>query len=367
MKKRMKFAAILAAALTLGTCCPSAYAEPELHYFGVMDDGVFHTLQVLDDRGLLQNWALSRLDGVNENTPYYICTYHVDHVFDPADPERYIWGDMTYVVAPRENALQLTLRENVNPGEAKQQLEEIIRRYFPLAALGSSGSKTISIIVKDETLRSPEYTDSFMHEVVQTGLISGFYTWGETAQYHWIEHGFLTLYRMIDSRGNVLNYDWPAIEAWLKEYHPECEVVSIMDSESDLAKTMAINYYSFKNAPDVPYAVAIIPPEDIAFLDHFALAMELMEKFDLPFFAHPTPYENEYQPLTGRNALAIPGDLNIDCTVDVSDAVLAAKFASGDSSAALIDLGKQNGDLNGDENVTLEDVTAILRMIAKLT
>ena len=146
MKKQLKHIAVLAAALTLGTCCPSAYAEPELHYFGVMDDGVFHTLQVLDDRGLLQNWALSRLDGVNENTPYYICTYHVDHVFGPADPERYIWGDMTYVVAPRENALQLTLRENVNPGEAKQQLEEIIRRYFLLPRLAAVDAKRLALL-----------------------------------------------------------------------------------------------------------------------------------------------------------------------------------------------------------------------------
>ena len=70
--------------------------------------------------------------------------------------------------------------------------------------------------------------------------------------------------------------------------------------------------------------------------------------------------------MIGQNALASPGDLNIDCTVDISDAVLAAKFVSGDSSAAVTDLGKQNADLNSDGDINLDDVTVILKMIAKL-
>ena len=61
-----------------------------------------------------------------------------------------------------------------------------------------------------------------------------------------------------------------------------------------------------------------------------------------------------------------PGDVNLDNTIDVSDAVLLARFCTEDSKAVITDQGKQNADVNGSGKIDLDDVTAILRKIAKL-
>ena len=74
----------------------------------------------------------------------------------------------------------------------------------------------------------------------------------------------------------------------------------------------------------------------------------------------------ENETLTGHNALAIAGDINIDCSIDVADAVLLARFCTEDSTAVITDQGKQNADVNKDGNIELADVTAILRKIARL-
>lgn len=70
--------------------------------------------------------------------------------------------------------------------------------------------------------------------------------------------------------------------------------------------------------------------------------------------------------MIGQNALAVAGDVTLDCAVDVSDAVLTARFCAEDREAVITDQGKQNADVNHDGNIDLTDVTAILRKIAKL-
>ena len=60
------------------------------------------------------------------------------------------------------------------------------------------------------------------------------------------------------------------------------------------------------------------------------------------------------------------GDVNLDSAIDVSDAVLLARFCAEDSEAVITAQGKQNADLDYDGSITGEDVIAILRKIAKL-
>lgn len=62
----------------------------------------------------------------------------------------------------------------------------------------------------------------------------------------------------------------------------------------------------------------------------------------------------------------IKGDVNGDFVVDVSDAVLLARFCAEDIEADVNAQGKQNADANKDGNITGDDVIAILRKIAKL-
>ena len=61
------------------------------------------------------------------------------------------------------------------------------------------------------------------------------------------------------------------------------------------------------------------------------------------------------------------GDVNMDGTVDVCDAVLLSRFCAEDSEAVITDEGKALADVNGDGNIDLNDTTAILQKIAKLS
>lgn len=60
-----------------------------------------------------------------------------------------------------------------------------------------------------------------------------------------------------------------------------------------------------------------------------------------------------------------PGDANCDGSIDVSDAVLIARFAAEDKTAVITDQGKQNADVTGDGNLTSDDTSRILLYIAK--
>lgn len=59
------------------------------------------------------------------------------------------------------------------------------------------------------------------------------------------------------------------------------------------------------------------------------------------------------------------GDATMDGKVDVSDAVLVARFATADNNAVITDTGKLNADVNLDGSTNGEDVTQILEFIAK--
>lgn len=60
------------------------------------------------------------------------------------------------------------------------------------------------------------------------------------------------------------------------------------------------------------------------------------------------------------------GDANQDKTVDIADAVLIARFAAEDPDANISADGQICADANGDSYVNADDVTQILRYIAKL-
>ncbi len=78
--------------------------------------------------------------------------------------------------------------------------------------------------------------------------------------------------------------------------------------------------------------------------------------------------ETELQPETSlllANVTAY-GDMNEDGTVDISDAVMLARFAAEDSSVRISQAAVSHADFNGDGNVTGSDVIVILRYIAKL-
>ena len=222
----------------------------------------------------------------------------------------------------------------------------------------------------DETKRTGENAVSLMHELAGAGLISEFYSWGETARYKQIEHGFLTVYNANDrnsrfDKENGKTYDWAAIEAWVHTHHPECELVCITDKDSELGKKLNLGYYMYGEWLWDDTLYAVIPPEETAFADHFALAMELYEQFGLEPCAWLTNLESEPGQMTGQNALTVAGDANLDCSADVADAVLIARFANEDRDAVITDQGKENADVTHDGKVDAQDAEKLLQYIAK--
>ncbi len=363
MKKLMKFTAVLASAAMLCGSCPAVSAVDDLYYFGFTDNGVFQQMQLLDDSGWLQSYVLQpyQFDNADENTPYYICTYHRDEV-EKTDPQYYICADAMYLAVRQENKPQYVLRSDVDYTAAEQQAKTIVQKYFPGQTPFECRQRAYLVEEPDETMRTAEIAADLMRDLSKAGLISEFYSWGETAQYIQIEHGFLTAYNASGSRNdkeNGVTYDWTAIEAWVRAQHPECEFVCITDKNSELRKKMNIGYLW----DDTFYAV--IPPEDIPFADHFALAMELYRQFGLQPNAGPTPLESSPGQMTGQNNLTISGDANLDCAVDVSDAVLVSRFAAEDREAVITDQGRANADVTHDGNVDAQDCAKLLQFIAK--
>ncbi|MBR3446611.1 MAG: leucine-rich repeat protein [Oscillospiraceae bacterium] len=104
--------------------------------------------------------------------------------------------------------------------------------------------------------------------------------------------------------------------------------------------------------------------------DHVAYFMggqALYNQYDVVTLGDVTEYYNK---LAAKPApvvsVCLAGDADCSGTVDVSDAVLTARFVAEDAGAKITDAGLQNADADGDGAVTMDDITAIQRIIAKL-
>lgn len=77
-----------------------------------------------------------------------------------------------------------------------------------------------------------------------------------------------------------------------------------------------------------------------------------------------------YATLCGFNksqpAERLMGDINCDKEIDVSDAVILARFCAEDAAIKITDEGRKAMDVNGDSEINSDDIIAILRIIAKL-
>lgn len=70
--------------------------------------------------------------------------------------------------------------------------------------------------------------------------------------------------------------------------------------------------------------------------------------------------------LAMQNPASLAGDVNCDTRIDVSDAVLLARFLAEDKTVKIDAQGRINSDANGDGAVASDDVIHILRVIAKI-
>ena len=377
MKKRMRFAAMLTSALMLCNTGTTTYAVEELYYFGAADQMDFRQMETINDREMLRYVVTGEGYG-NNSTPYYVCTRHIDKTN----------RNQLYVVVPRESHLRFVLKDGLDTTDAEKQMFTILDDVYP-------GISEKRILKQDEKVwvqlyqTSDGYYDLFVNSLQflteeakttgkadvsnyimkalnDAGLISAFYTWGETAYYHEIFYNYNNVTLYIPSENTP--FDWDAVAAWVQEHHPECRFVSVTAEDTELAKE--IGFYNYETEQTLHYELAniscvyaIIPPEGMTFADQFELAGEVFEQFGLRAGYHVP--EIEYRLLIGQNSLAIAGDANFDCAVDVADAVLVARFAAEDKEAVITDQGKENADVTHDGNVDGQDAEKILQYIAK--
>ncbi len=363
MKKAIRIAAMLAAAGMICAAMPVQPASAQIWTLvGSETETAFQDMIPLDDKGMLN---FSGSDASYQVYMQYITDYYDKEVTDPETGEIkiervYFDNCRLYVVSPRMNALHFTLRSD--KPEAEQLMLEIMDQYYPeisttyqqrvpndYASLdpcfGVLMDGTIAaphlyeLRDKTEQAGSPERSDSIMHDLAEAGLITEFYTWGQSAycqQYFgWMSYA-------------ADGFDKEQVERYLTEHAPNCAL------KENHYETDYIEWSDYQITPD----------ESMSFAEQFALVADLYEatgiRPTLSFF-FDTP-----QLALGQNALAFSGDVTLDCAVDVSDAVLLARFCTEDSTAVITDQGKQNADVNGSGNIDLDDVTAILRKIAKL-
>ncbi|MEE3405167.1 MAG: dockerin type I repeat-containing protein [Acutalibacteraceae bacterium] len=405
MKKQMRFAAMLAGAVMLCGTIPAAPVTA-LHCWGTADGSEFQDMTLLDDKGMFS--GVPRGEGIGTADNYQVFTYHFS--FDREETwtdldtgetkteMRHHEGDPVYVVCPRENILRIVLRKELDHAEAEQKMYEILEHYYPGVRSNECPNCSVyqvTVGVPDlecyydlvdnskrfpteeaKTAGVPEIADGILHDLAKAGLISEFYTWGQTANYQQVtlhsRNASPTVYfpegwywDEAEHKTVTINYDWEAIEAYVKEHHPECEFVRVTLEDTELAKE--IGYYDYEQNRvyfgnyDEMYAV--IPPDGTTFSEHFAIAADLYAEFGIACkWACP---ESTGSSLTGQNALTAAGDVNLDCSIDVSDAVLVARFAAEDREAVITDQGRQNADVTHDGNVDSQDAAKILQYIAK--
>jgi len=392
MKKRMRFTAMLAGVVLLCNAIPAAPVSA-LYCWGTADGKEFADMQQLDDNGMFKWIGYGGVPGTPRD--YQVYTQHysqdVEAEVTYADTGEtkiettHYEGDRLYVVMPRSNILRMVFRSDLDETEAKQKAVTILRKYYPEmlvdanstgfpASFYHSAPYTYELCDRSETAGSAEVSAAIMKDMAQARLITEFYTWGQTADYQQVGNTYPTAYYPTSQKWNSsytaledVTYDWTSIEAWLHEHHPECEFICVTPDDTETAKLIgqydsALNKVFFNDNIEQMYA--IVPPNGTAFSDHFAIAAELYEQFGLA--AEWLCPDSINEQMIGQNALAVSGDVTLDCTVDVSDAVLTARFCAEDREAVITDQGKQNADVNQDGNITLDDVTVILRKIAKL-
>ncbi len=392
MKKRMRFSAMLAGAVML---CNTIHTTPvsALWWWGTAGGGEFADMQQLDDKGMFKWIGYGGVPGTPRD--YQVYTQHYAHDVEAevtyADTGEtkiettHYEGDNLYVVMPRSNILRMVFRADLDETETKQKAVTILRKYYPEMLVGANSTgfpasfyqyapNTYELCDRSDTAGSEEVSAAIMKDMAQAGLITEFYTFGQTADYQQVGNTYPTAYYPTSHKWNSsytaledVTYDWTAIEAWVQEHHPECEFICATPDDIETARLIG-QYDSEMNRvffnDNIEQMYAIIPPDGTAFSDHFAIAAELYEQFSLAANWICPASTNEQ--MIGQNALAVAGDINIDCSIDVSDAVLLARFCVEDATANITQTGLGNADYDGDGMTTILDVTAILRKIAKL-
>lgn len=280
-----------------------------------------------------------------------------------------------YSIHPREQHLRFRLRDGLDAETARPKVLEITEKYYPgvteawntefnsawvgqgidkpdyqLSYAGFSQSKdfglTFDLYDTQQSEDAAQKADGLRKDLAAAGLLSEFYSWGQTADYERIEDGAGVLCYP-NCSDDYTKYDIESVNNYLTENHAGYTVELIGEQ---------------MNADPNPYrsAFRIKTSDAITAKDEFMLAIELYEQLGLR--AQYAVLETASgSMLSGSNAMECPGDTNLDCEVDILDVIAANKNILG--VGTLDKTGVKNADMNGNGTTDPDDSLAILKTV----
>ncbi|MCR4759523.1 MAG: hypothetical protein K5705_04540 [Oscillospiraceae bacterium] len=262
-------------------------------------------------------------------------------------------GTGACLISPLRDCFALRIRRNIQAGkpiadsDTQKRVDALLEEYTERTGFNINGSL---VIFQNAAAFTPDEIDAVRDRFCKAGLIDGFYYPGEVAYISGLRY----------DRTSLLTYalaeqvDTEAVQNWLDGTHPGCTV-----------KTLEANPEDGFPEGNVP-GYRIETEAELTFEEQFRIAVEIWQNFDIK------PYEEYlhiFDPLKAVhiNSLEQYGDLNLDGETDVTDAVMMAKFISGDSTLQICDTGLKNAmRYSRDNTLDADDLTLLLQFICKL-
>lgn len=344
-------------------------------------------LTVSAESEALSYWGNTTWDAF-ENGEFYD-----DHgMFTKPGEFLYLGSRGMYVVTPLEDYMRFDLREPVDEAEARrigQEIARVLDPYYPGLLMSFGGGVDVSGSIGTFIPNSPEESDfvyleglwnrsdglftgfrlhsyrtesntpemeaAVLLELARRHLISGFYGWGETANYENLYFGAtpLTEYTVC-----VPLLEPDDVQAYLDETHPGYVFEEMGDRGSAIVTASDGTTQSVENK-----IYQVIPTEELDLKGKLDLMVELYDRFGLimPMVTlHEVP-----ETALGHNALERAGDVTLDCEVDIMDVIALNKQLLG--AATLCDTAAKNADVNASGTPDDTDSLSILKYVVELT
>ena len=269
-----------------------------------------------------------------------------------------------YGITPREHYLRFVLRDGIDNDTAVTQVLEVLEEVYPgiteryrakdydspAARLLTNDQGYCEVEDYTDTAGSAEISEQIMQALAAKGLITEFYSWGETVNYVEIQCGFPdgNTADPLAFAEDITEEQTAALQAYLAEHYPAFAVMERTPDED-----------AFRVAK-----VRIKTPEDTTFAEKLRICNELAERVGV--------YGGNFhvdammpQEMPGHNALEKPGDVTLDCKIGITDVIaLNRNIMTGDP---LSDTAKLNADINGNGTPDETDALAILKEIVEIT
>ncbi len=363
MKKMMRN---IMAALVALACVPvtgmTAAALDMPWYWGETSWDAFEGEEPINDRGMLTGEDGFLYDGSR------VTSYDIG---DGTMREETV--NLAYLVTPDKHRIKFVLRENTELNHLEEVVIQTLEPYYPGISDAfekkpyyADGDEDVYWTYQNNSValtrseiyfgtapeNAGEVESKLLLALAQNHLITAFYGFGATGLYSecWFNPDPLDGIAYHDSTQDA---DWNSVQAYLDAHHPGYTVETYENGSE-------YSGYIFYTAP--PHH-RISGTDALSFREKIELAGELYENFGL-VLPGISPCEDAKTTL-GHNALENPGDVTLDCEIDIMDVIALNKQLLG--AETLCDTAKKNSDINGNGSPDETDSLAILKYVVGLT